>query len=160
MKKSTLLSLLTAGAVIATSAGTFAAWDTTSASVNQTLTLDKPVTVTATNLNVSRTSTVDGTTLPKYTGTAKVNVSNLPNTVSTDNYEIVYTPTVVEADSNDPITTDDIEVKAVDDGANASLAGEHTVNVEVMVKDTDAAKKLANDGTEIKVTVEAVLQSK
>ena len=35
MKKSTLLSLLTAGAVIATSAGTFAAWDQLETTTNE-----------------------------------------------------------------------------------------------------------------------------
>ncbi|WP_050636887.1 hypothetical protein [Candidatus Stoquefichus sp. SB1] len=46
MKKSTILSLATAGAIVATSAFTFAAWDQTEATGTASLTFRKPVTIT------------------------------------------------------------------------------------------------------------------
>ena len=45
MKKSTLLSLLTAAAVIVTTAGTYAVWDTLTASTTESITFRNPVTV-------------------------------------------------------------------------------------------------------------------
>lgn len=64
MKKSTLLSLLTAGAVIATSAGTFAAWDQTTATASSNVTINTRVkTEVATNLSFTaptELNTTDG----------------------------------------------------------------------------------------------------
>ena len=45
MKKSRLLSLLTAAAVIVTTAGTYAVWDTLTASTTESITFRNPVTV-------------------------------------------------------------------------------------------------------------------
>lgn len=47
MKKSTVLSLATAGAIVATSLGTFAAWDTTNATNTGTLKLGSPVNISS-----------------------------------------------------------------------------------------------------------------
>ena len=48
MKKSTILSLATAGAIVATSAFTFAAWDKTEDTATTTLTYRSPVKITQT----------------------------------------------------------------------------------------------------------------
>lgn len=59
MKKSTLLSLLTAGAVIATSAGTFAAWDQTKGTAtSEVLNFRAGVTTTVTAANFTETNAV------------------------------------------------------------------------------------------------------
>ena len=51
MKKSTLLSLATAGAIVLTSAGTYAVWDTLSGtSTGQITVANSSVTVAATNM--------------------------------------------------------------------------------------------------------------
>lgn len=55
MKKSTLLSLATAGAIVATSAFTFAAWDTTTAESTGTVTFSNPVTVTTSTVSFTLT---------------------------------------------------------------------------------------------------------
>lgn len=47
MKKSTVLTFATAGAIVATSLGTFAAWDNTNATSTGTLKVGTPVTITA-----------------------------------------------------------------------------------------------------------------
>ena len=61
MKKSTLLSLLTAGAVIATSAGTFAAWDQTKGTAtSEVLNFRAGVTTTVTAANFTETNAVIG----------------------------------------------------------------------------------------------------
>ena len=88
MKKSTLLSLLTAGAVIATSAGTFAAWDQTTATVTGELTIDKPVTVTVSALSLERDGGLSQNA-PTYKGEVTVEAKDLPATVTGDNYEII-----------------------------------------------------------------------
>ncbi|WP_416327420.1 hypothetical protein [[Eubacterium] hominis] len=55
MKKSTLLSLATAGAIVATSVGTFAAWDVTQVTTEtKSLTLGKAVVVQATSGNLTK----------------------------------------------------------------------------------------------------------
>ena len=81
MKKSTLLSLLTAGAVIATSAGTFAAWDQTTATASSNVTINTRVkTEVATNLSFTaptELNTTDGAT-SNYTGSASIKVENIP----------------------------------------------------------------------------------
>lgn len=76
MKKSTLLSLLTAGAVIATSAGTFAAWDTTEATSSGELSFDSPVTIATTSTpTYAQTETRTYGEKPVATGTVDFNVS-------------------------------------------------------------------------------------
>lgn len=76
MKKSTLLSLLTAGAVIATSAGTFAAWDTTVATSTGTLSFDSPVTIATTSTpTYAQTGTRTYGEKPVATGTVDFNVA-------------------------------------------------------------------------------------
>lgn len=59
MKKSTLLSLATAGAIVATSVGTFAAWDTTTAKSTGMVNFGSPVTVTTSDMTTDLA--IDGT---------------------------------------------------------------------------------------------------
>lgn len=53
MKKSMLLSFVTAGAIIATSVGTYAVWDTLEATSEGTVNFGKPITVETTNMQTS-----------------------------------------------------------------------------------------------------------
>lgn len=82
MKKSTLLSLLTAGAVIATSAGTFAAWDQTKGTAtSEVLNFRAGVTTTVTAANFTETNAVIGED-PKFTSTPTIEVKNIPDIIS------------------------------------------------------------------------------
>lgn len=81
MKKTTLLSLATAAAVITTSVGTFAAYDTLSASNSgegAALTFKNPVTVEM-NVDAATVSERSLGELPSVTTTATVTVSNEDN---------------------------------------------------------------------------------
>ena len=67
MKKSTLLSFVTAGAIVATSVGTYAAWDTLEATVGGTVNFGNPVTVSTDASAAYTTTTRALNTNPKAT---------------------------------------------------------------------------------------------
>ena len=145
MKKSTLLSLLTAGAVIATSAGTFAAWDETSKSVNGNVTIDKNVTMTVDNLTFPNDSerTTLTTDLSGVAKEAKVNftVKDLPSAVAS-NYHLEYTHTVTPV--TEGAAVGDVTVSVEDAKANnlvADVEDKHEAKVTVTPNSTDAAGK-------------------
>lgn len=104
MKKSTLLSLLTAGAVIATSAGTFAAWDTLTAEADGgSIKFDRI------NVTASTTSPLalvdDGNVLHAAesqvaSAEIKVDLSTVPEALTTGNkVKLVFAPTVTDSSS-------------------------------------------------------------
>ncbi|MCR0264012.1 hypothetical protein MKC73_08870 [[Clostridium] innocuum] len=159
MKKSTLLSLLTAGAVIATSAGTFAAWDQTSISTNEAeVTIGNKVTMEVGTMSFnganSRTelSTTDNDfSQLSQTGNVKFTVKDIPDGAK-DNYTVTYKSAV--KDNSGTVVTDKVEVNVADD-KNGVLSGgaidEHEATVTVTPKDASAA------GETYKVTVTAEL---
>ena len=159
MKKSTLLSLLTAGAVIATSAGTFAAWDTTTATSTGTLTIDKPVTVTVSALNLERDGGL-GQSTPVYIGEVNVKAEDLPASVTADKYEITYeAKAYLATDETNKAPVEGITVTP-NETTSVGLNQEHTVEVTVAVTDEAAAKTLAQNSTQLKVDVTAKLEAK
>ena len=82
MKKSTLLSLLTAGAVIATSAGTFAAWDSTTASIaSNEISFRKGVSTTIAPINLT-SENENKLETPVYTA------NDVPSGVDLSNYQV------------------------------------------------------------------------
>lgn len=89
MKKSTLLSLLTAGAVIATSAGTFAAWDQTKgyAVTENSVSFRKGVRTSA--VIEAPTSTNNNTfgETPEYTAASTITITDIP-TAAISNYKV------------------------------------------------------------------------
>lgn len=90
MKKSTLLSLLTAGAVIATSAGTFAAWDQTKGTAtSEALSFRAGVTTTVTTGTFTENQAfgVD----PSFTATSSISIANIPESVNKEDYSIKVT---------------------------------------------------------------------
>lgn len=160
MKKSTLLSLLTAGAVIATSAGTFAAWDQTKAEKSATLTLDKPVEVSfdaaELKLNTSRAIGTD----PVYTGSTIVNVKDVPSGADTS-YEIKYDAKVYKTGDADKTAIAGMTASAEEESKAATLADPHNVLVTVTPgADDSTVKQLAADATGLTVEVTAELVSK
>lgn len=159
MKKSKLLSVLTAGAVIATTVGTYAAWDSLEANTTaQTVTFRKPVTVTVDNpgLKIGK-DTSELNEMPKVTGTVKFTVNDTENKATKltitptltangatiDNFDIVLKDT---KNNNNEITLNP-EGKFVDESLNTT---EYTV--EVTPKNEDTVKE-ATDIT-LKLTAE------
>lgn len=78
MKKTSILSMLTFGMILATSVGTYAVWDTLSAESNgQTVTIRKPVTVTAgTQTASSNAEAALGGEIATATGSVTFTVAN------------------------------------------------------------------------------------
>ena len=105
MKKSTLLSLLTAAAVIVTTAGTYAVWDTLTASTTESITFRNPVTVqvnpeytlteTAASLGVDPSASGDVTFTVSDTNSLAKQLKIVPSvsggTASVDNFNFTIT---------------------------------------------------------------------
>lgn len=155
MKKTTLLSFVTAATVVATTAGSFAAWDKLSETATAGLTLDKPVDVITGNFaDLATTETAPGT-LPIYTSTVDFTVSEAPAT----GYKL--TPTVVIKKSDNTVVTDKFTAEVEDSkNADADVNGKHTLTVTVTPLDSAAAKALATAGEALKVEVTGVLAVK
>ena len=144
MKKSTLLSLLTAGAVIATSAGTFAAWDQTTATASSNVTINTRVkTEVATNLSFTaptELNTTDGAT-SNYTGSASIKVENIPEAKKAE-YKL---------------DVSEVNVYATTDG-KADLAtdvnGTHPITVDLQIKDNEKGHALAGEKLIVEVNAE------
>lgn len=127
MKKSTVLTFATAGAIVATSLGTFAAWDNTDATNTGTLKLGSPVNISsveATYNNDERTLGQD----PSYSADVTFKVDDTDHLVKElDVTEIAvyasddatkqtpvtdkFTITVAGAAGNSDVTTDGAKLK-------------------------------------------------
>ncbi len=149
MKKSTILSLATAGAIVATSAFTFAAWDKLDDTKTvATVELRNPVTVTVTEDNSKElTSTTALDTIPVYTGTAIVNVSEVPENYTLDTVAEVYNESGAKVSSG---------VTATATLASALVAGNNTINVEVKPTSETNEEGLAGQKLNVKVIAKLV----
>lgn len=145
MKKTTLLSFATAAAIVVTSTGTFAVWDTMSSDATNTLTVTSPkITVNAGTLaTFTSGNDVAGADSIEYTSSATFKVDGK------DNISKVI-PTVVVTDDNDAAVSG---ATATIVNPDAALAETMTYNVKVVVTD----KSLA--GKELKVKVTATAQA-
>ena len=140
MKKSTLLSLLTAGAVIATSAGTFAAWDQTKGTATSEVLNFRPgVTTTVTAANFTETNAVIGED-PKFTSTPTIEVKNIPDSVDPTAYNIK-----VSAYAFDTVAHANDAAKVSDPSTSTGYLSSVTTTV------TDSEKKLS-EATNGKIT--------
>lgn len=149
MKKSTILSLATAGAIVATSAFTFAAWDKLDDTKTvATVELRNPVTVTVTeDTSKELTSTTALDTIPVYTGTATVNVSEVPENYTLDTVAEVYNESGAKVSSG---------VTATATLASALVAGNNTINVEVKPTSETNEEGLAGQKLNVKVIAKLV----
>lgn len=112
MKKSKLLSVLTAGAIIATTVGTYAVWDTLSAetTAEKSVTFRQPVTVTVKDAITAQVDNKQLGETPEVTGVASFTVNN-PGELAN---EIVLKPVIVSS-QNVTIDQFDIEIYDKDD---------------------------------------------
>ena len=111
MKKTTILSLATAVAVVATSAGTYAAWDTLEVSKKASVTFSKPVEVALNDLSFETTDALGST--PEASGTITITVTDTENRANT----LTIKPEISVSDSSG-ITIDDFEIQLVDNTVN------------------------------------------
>lgn len=128
MKKSTLLSFVTAGAIVATSVGTYAAWDQTSITSDvKNLTINAPVTMTITPGEFSTTKTELSDTAPVYTSETIVNVKDVPTDIT--GYKIkASAKAYTDAEATDEAK--DVTVEATPDSPT-DINGEHKITVTV-----------------------------
>lgn len=156
MKKTTLLSLATAAAVITTSVGTFAAYDTLSANNGEgaALTFKNPVTVQM-NLEDAEVDSRSLGEAPTVTTTATVTVSNDDNlaTKVTLSFDMGGTDgaTLVEG------THYTLDVKA-DDSYGAGSATVVSKNDNINFEDSNATTGQKNYDVTVKLTEEGAKQ--
>lgn len=175
MKKTTLLSLATAAAVITTSVGTFAAYDTLSANntgSGAVLDFGTPITVT---MNVDA-GTAERTTpgeLPSITTTATVNVANedglgsqitltfdLAGTdgttlTETTDYTLDVKANASYVDGSSTVTSKSDNVNFEDSNV---AGGEKTYDVTVTLTETGAQKVAEKNGAaDVKLEMTATL---
>lgn len=163
MKKTTILSLATAVAVVATSAGTYAAWDTLEVSKAASVTFSKPVEVALNELSFETTDTLGSTRMASDRITITV--------TDTDNQ--AETLTIKPEISGSGITIDDFTIELVDNtvshnseplGGSASTgftdvdfnhSGANTYTVKVIPK--EGSKSKFSKSTAVSVSLKASL---
>lgn len=157
-KKSTLLSLATAAAIVATTFGTYAVWDTTTKTASAELTLRKPVVVDTTTMAAFTTADGFGTT-PSYTSDVTFTVANLEQVT---NGKITLATTVKKGDGIDVTSNFDVAYTEAAGGAgltdnvDSTITASNSYTVKITPKDTDEAKALA-DGNALTVEVTGTL---
>ena len=172
MKKAKfLLTLAMAAAVTSTAAMSFAQWDTLTATAKGTVTLTKPITVTA-NENISYASnSTDATTgAPVYAGDVVIKVADVPSAQQTG-AQLELVPKILDGET--PVTdnfTVVVEKAGAVDGTVTEASGKttdsaptfdgagNTYTVKLTPKDTEAAKALADKP--LTVQVDATLGTK
>lgn len=151
MKKSTILTFATAAAVLATSAGTFAAWDVMDATATGTVTLRNPAVVSTEDLTTfaSENESTYGAD-PVYKSTATFNITGVPTT----GYELKVTPVV--KDGNGDIATNLVKVDATVQGS-ADITDNNAKTVDVQVTALkDGESSLAGKNLTVEVKGEIV----
>lgn len=157
MKKSKLLSIATAAAIVATTFGTYAVWDTMEGTAKADLTLRKPVAVTAATPDAFNLSNDSVGVDPEYTSNVTFKVANADK-VSTG-YNIRLT---TEVKNGEDKVTDNFTVtysgnEGLSGDVDSSVTAENQYTVTITPKDDDATKALATD-TPLKVNVTAKLE--
>ena len=145
MKKSTILSLATAIAVVGTSAFTFAVWDETTASKTATLSVGSPVKITADTFeNFKEDSSRTLGNNPVYTSDVTFNISGNDTGKATS---LTLTPTVKENDVT--LSADKVDVTLEQTGddtglldlVDSKIEASNKYTVKVTVKDAGLAAK-------------------
>lgn len=133
-KKSTLLSLATAAAIVATTFGTYAAWDTLSVTSNaQEVTIASPVNMEISPAEFTLVSRELGADVPKYTSTATVDVQNVPEGQTSDYKLAVSAKAYKDQEMKTPVTNE-VEVTATTTSTSATN-GNHDITVSVTPKE-------------------------
>lgn len=165
MKKSTLLTVASVGAVALTSAMTFAAWDNlTAESTSDAVTLRKinvaeetKLALTANDVN----SDLSSSFMPTASGNVKFKVENLDSTI-TDS-KLTFNTEVKGAEDKDVTNNCNVKIYQTDDSAKNDIAtsGDNSVEATneytVVVTPNNDADGWALADTPLTVTVTATL---
>lgn len=165
MNKKTILGLLTGAAIVAATTGSYAAWDQLEATASpKTVTLRKPVTVTAQiTSDFSTNSALD--TAPVYEVPINVTAAEVPNgKLNSVHWEFITE--VTQGSENTAVSASDVKVEVVDPTTSKTVNADNPVNptnsaqefkVIVIPSDTENVKNLANNDTPLTVKVTAKL---
>lgn len=124
MKKSTLLSLATVGTIVATSIGTFAAWDTTTAETTGTVNFGVPTTVeTSASTTFANAARALGTA-PEATSEVKFVVADGENLAN----KLKLTSTVTSTDVTDVANKVDVVIIETSDPTKAPITEDTTLD--------------------------------
>lgn len=159
-KKSTLLSLATAAAIVATTFGTYAVWDTTKDSASAELTLRKPVVVAAklSEKGFEATNEAFGET-PSYTSDVTFTVANVDQVAAG---QITLNTAVKKSDGTDVTSNFDVVYTeaagetGLTNNVDSSITASNQYTVKITPRDTTGAKDLAT-GTALTVEVSGEL---
>lgn len=163
MKKSTILSLATAGAIVATSAFTFAAWDQTSITTDSIpLTFTEPKIVDV-NTQLSFDKTILNGTDTEAVGTMKFDVSGTQDgdAIALSLVDNAGNKVTIPTGLDVTFTKENTDLQAVDGVVtDTSITNaETTYGVKVSVSDSitpTQAKALAESGFGVKVKAEII----
>ena len=165
LKKTTLLSIATAAAVITTSVGTFAAYDTvTDTTTGGTVTFRKPVTIKAAELTMSSAEDSLGTA-PSASGTVTFTVTDEDSLASNLGLVIAVTDngsTGLSASDFDFTVTDSSDSASTGcTGSGTSwndsvLTGTNKYTVTATLK-AESASKLKSAAGDVRITVTGTL---
>lgn len=149
MKKSSILSLLTSAAIVATSAGTYAVWDTMGADATGEITVpNKTVNVTASLSEMDVNDTL-GTDQVTFTGDATFTITG-SNSLSAIN----LTPSLYLDDGITEVEASKATVEVANPTPSEFKEGQNDYAVTVTVKDKELASK------KLKVKVSALATAK
>lgn len=171
MKKSTLLTVASVGAVALTSAMTFAAWDNLTATTTDTVTFDR--------INVTATTTIPMTVKPRTPGTLNTETVSATSEIEVDLTSVkddgLKTNTVLKLEpsvkaNEEPIPTEEYDITIEDNGetlvaVNGIYTDENiTFNNNNNKYTVTITPKVKNDGSssiidkELTVAVKATFQ--
>ena len=154
---------MAASAIVVTVAGSYAAWDQLTATSSSTVTFDRVTVATgevdATLAAAERTAL---NVLPSYSGTVNFTIDGIPDG---KHGTLNLAPTV--KNGNTALSTDDYDLKItqgeteVPDNTDTVTSTDSTkvYTVTVTPKETDIAKALADNSTELTVEITATLDT-
>lgn len=162
-----LLTLAAAAAVMSTAAMSFAQWDITTATATGTVTMAKPVTITANGGTTysAPTRTDLGDVAPTYTSSEITVAADLDGMPEGKTANLTLTPTIKNASGGDVTGDFTVVVKegsnVLSDNKDTSVGASNSYTVELKPTDAalaDASKGYLKDGTTaLTVEVEATL---
>lgn len=162
--KKQLLGLLTAAAITVTTVGSFAVWDTLSANTNGTLTLDKPITVSATGGETFAAGTRILGSENTYTSDVTFAVEN-----KVDNTQLTLTPkiTIGTDDSLKDVTQQfNIVISQnsteIPDNTDTTVDATNTYSVAITPNESasDDVINAAKAGNNLDVSITGILEEK
>ncbi|BDF05129.1 hypothetical protein [[Clostridium] hylemonae] len=153
--KKKILGLLTAAAIVATTVGSFAVWDTLTATTSNKLTLANPITTTAALADFAETNSGD---YPVYEGAATFNVANVDTTKLTTGKITLSTQIkdgASDVSSDFDVTYEKKDGTAIAGGVATGITnGDNEYNVKVTPKDSAKTNNLGGKELTVEITGE------